>query len=334
MKGSKGPSGSVGQAEGMAPRLGDEGAESGQEKSRPVGQPLETAKRPSGELTPSIGKKVITLKPDVDTSSRQKERGRKRFKITISFSERTYERLSRLSRKKEKGGGTATALQPGESPIVAEPVGRGTGAGPHGRARLKAVRATPRRPRKERGFTGRVLGHRDRPWDRRDWTTALAYTACGILVLILTFMSWMRLGWIDENGADRTVDIKGIQLGFPVYIIMAIVLVAWLYMAMTWLLGKPLVDLDFGVVLLVAGVLIIIIFYITLSWSGLVVRAADRALGWEEGMFKEVVSGYDQRNIWPAYLMILMACGIAFSGLARLSERRSVSIVKQSDIKE
>jgi hypothetical protein len=298
----------------------------------PAGMP-EGLKKASGSLTPSSGKKVVSIKPDLEKTARDKGiGGKKKFTITISFSDRTYAALARFKGKKKEEiptipnmpGELITAGEPGE---VASPIRkakyRGRKAGPHGRAMLKAVGGETASGGRTQGFYRRTMGYRDRKWDTGDKVAAIMATASMILVIIMIFLGWVRFTWFEgENNAATTVNIKGIDLGLIVYIMVVMTVLAWLFMVLTRLLKKPLVNLDFGVVMLATGILLIIITFIALSSSGLTIKAAGNILKIEDSL-QNTITGYEKQNLWPAYMMILAFCLMAFSGLIRLSERKT-----------
>lgn len=302
---------------------GDKG-EATSEPATSAGEP-DKAKGATRTLTPTAGKKVVSIKPDTEKGFKERGKAAKtRFTITIGLSDRTYAALARLKRKGKKESPTVMD-EAGEAPALPlEPKRTRSKAGPHGRPQLKAVRISSRKAGQRQGFFKRAAAYREHQWDLRDRVAVLMATAATVLIVILAFLGWVRLGWIGDTGAEITYNVKGISLGYPTYIMIGMVLIAWLYMGLTWLLKKPLLDLDFGVPLLVAGLLLIIILYITLSSMGLITNAAEKAMRKGTVYFNQVAGGPSHESLWTAYAMVMMGCLMALSGLARLSERRNV----------
>ncbi len=303
----------------------------GSEPVAPAGMP-EGVKTASGSLTPTSVKKVVSIKPDVEKVAKEKGKGgKKKFTVTITFSERTYTALARLKRKKKEGT-PATPTEPAKQNVPDEasdavaPIikmkGRKRKTGPHGRPLLKAVGGKTTPGGQPKSLYERTLGYRARQWDKRDKVAAIIATFAVVMAIILLFLGWVKFTWIESEGSvPTTINIKGINLGLVAYIMVAMAFLAWLYMALTWLIKRPLLNLDFGAVLLIAGILLIIITFITLSSNGLMVQTAGNILKKGAG-FKNTIAGYEKQSLWPAYVMVLAYCLLAFSGLIRLSERK------------
>jgi hypothetical protein len=341
MKGRKGALKNVAQPSAAKPGVVEGGGASTMENSVsqsvedesavPAGMP-EVVKKASGTLTPTSVKKVVSIKPDVDKTVKEKG-GKKRFTLTITFSERTYAALGRLKIKKKEGVSDITPITPVEPASPEEPVeavtpiigkkGKRKKTGPHGRAKLKAVGKASSSGHQSQGLYERILGYRARKWDMKDTMAAIIASVTMALVIILFFLGWVRFTWYEVEGSPPvTVPIKGMNLGLIAYILLVMTFLAWLYMALTWLLKRPLLNLDFGVVLVVTGALFIIITYIALSSNSLIIHAAGSILSRGEG-FQNIVTGFEKQNLWPAYMMVLSGCMLAFSGLIRLSERKA-----------
>jgi hypothetical protein len=270
----------------------------------------EAEKKTSGTLTPTTSKKVVSLKPEIDRAPRGKGKaGKTRFTITITFSERTYMALERLKRKKK------------EAP-AAKPKRAGRKTGPHGRPKLKAVESVSRKPQEKRNYLLRLLKYRDRKWDRGDVAAGLMATAGLVLTLVLSPLPWVRLTWVTEGGAPAQVaKVSGIDLGALVYILIVLAVLSWLYMAVTAFLKRSLLEVDFGVVLLLAGVIFIPIVFITLAFNGHIYNTALAIIRRSGSYIPEAAARYERKTLWPSYFMVLMGCVLAFSGLIRLSVR-------------
>ena len=313
---SKTPAGEGEMPDGAAAEKGEQGGE--------ASPPAEStpAKKASGTLTPTSGKKVVSIKPDVDRSGRDKGKvGKKRFTVTISFSERTYAALGRLRRK-----GRSEAGVPGEGEAVTpvKPVKEKRRAkGPHGRPQLKAVKiATAGKGEPERGLW-KWIGYRDRARDRRDIAAIATATVSFVLVIVLSFTGWVKLSWSPgETGGGGAVSIKGIDLGIFFYISIAIMAVAYLYMVATWVFKEPLVKVDYGVTLLIGGVAYIPFIYASIASTERLFDAAYRILGYGGGA---VPANYQRSTLLPAYIAVLAGAAFAISGLMRLSERKAGS---------
>lgn len=336
MKGRRGILKKVGSSPGEAPaaeqppapRIPHEGrtdAESPGEAERTEAvEPLEVEeKKPKAELTPASHKKVVSLKPEIDRGPVERSVGTgKRFRITITFSERTYvalSRLRRLGRGSKKNGGEAG----GEAPPPAAAAKAGRRKGPHGRPVLKAVGAESKTGEEKKGPMGRILGYRNRAWDRGDWAAAIIITGVTALTIGLSFAGWVRIKWVlSENAPSQSIAVKGTDLGASVYVIMALVGLTWLYMAVTLVRKKPLLDLDFGILALGAGVIFIIIFFVVISNTDNILATAAGMIGQGPEYFTQSVARYERQTLWTAYFMVFLATLLAFSGLIRLSERR------------
>lgn len=271
-------------------------------------------------LTPTSNKKIVSLKPDLEKSAKDKAKSdKKRFKVTISFSERTYQALGRLSHKKADRSTSAT----GAVPVEPKPKRHTRKAGPYGRPKLKAVGGPDSKGSAKWAYLGRVTAYREREWDSGDKTAGLMATGCMALIMGLCFLSWIRLQWYEGEGEElQTLNIKGIDLGILVYVIMAIAFLAWLYMALSWLRKKPLLNLDFGIVLLITGVVLVIVFFITISSNQRILEVAGDIMG-RGGVLAQSGLRYERQNTLPAYLVVLSSAAIAFSGLIRVSSRRA-----------
>jgi hypothetical protein len=331
MRGGKGPSGATGKP-GAAPASGEgtpkavvpgEGGQGLEGKTGHLARQAASERKARATLTPSTGKKVIALKPDLEKTTKGKPKGEdKRFTLTISLSENAYRKLQRLKGRKENAGPTEGISGSQPTTLPAHPLTGKRRSGPYGRARLRAVSAGTEREGKEAGLLQRLFNPGEQAWDNRDWAAAACATISTLLLLTLPFVGWLRFSWAIEEGRNQVLDIKGFQLGWPIYLIMVLAFAAWSYMALTHYLAKPLFKVDFGLVLLVGGALIIILFYVSISSSGMVARAADKALAQPPGTFTNMVSNGNRENLVPAYLMVLMGLVLAFSGLVHLSERR------------
>ncbi|MDI7253340.1 MAG: hypothetical protein QME89_12415 [Actinomycetota bacterium] len=76
---------------------------------------------------------------------------------------------------------------------------------------------------------------------------------------------------------------------------------------------------DYGLALLVAGLIFVILFYVNISSNQRMVDLAFRLADAGGGAPAEEL---ERHTYWTAYLVSFMGVVLAFSGLARLSERR------------
>ena len=278
-------------------------------------------RRASDVLTPATHKKVVRLHPEVDKGREKAGKGEKRFAVTITLSERAYRLLSSLGRRSGKEAGAPGEREEGGE---ARPKTTRRLAGPHGRPALKAV-AGREVAGTGRGSRGGFLGwvaRRERPWDRGDYLSLALAAAATVMVLVLPFVSWVRMSWLDESGSPlEEVAIKGVQLGASTYILIFLGVAAAVYAAAAFLAGEKLRRVDAGFVYLALGMVFIIVFYVGISSNERMVSIALRVLQ-DRG-----VTGYagvppSRNTLFSAYLMLLTGLFMSFSGLIRLSERR------------
>jgi len=279
-------------------------------------------KKASGALTPAAGKKVVSLKSTTDKAAKEKA-GKKRFTVTITFSERTYAALARMKRKKEEA--PPADEQPGVAAV--SPIEQGKPKrrkGPHGRPKLKAVASTKKPVDKNRGGFMGIIAYRDRELDRRDFVAAAMASFAVLMIILLSFASWVRVSWSagGDSASMQMVKVKGFDLGAITYVCIAIVAVAYLYMLATWLLKGTFTRLDYGVVLIVAGVIFVPVFFAAISSTSRLLSIALEKAGSGGGV---IPAQYERQTLWPAYIEVLMGAVLALSGLVRLSERRSAA---------
>ena len=325
--GETSPAGPAAPVEGGGPGAPGEGI--AQEGGEPAGvRETYEARRASGTLTPAAGKKVVSLKPTLEKASRDKGgASKKKFTITITFSERTYAALSRLKRKREEQPpGVEGLVGEGVPPAAAAPAKRRRG-GPHGRPQLKAVKALAGQKAAEQRTLARLVMYREREWDKRDKAAAAAAGVSAGFVVALCFAGWVRvtLSGVGES-AYPAVNVSGVDLGLPTYVMIALVVGPLLYMVAAARLGGRLRKVDHGVVLLAAGIIFIPLFYTTIALNGLITHAAAGNLG--GGAAYSQLAMQARQTLWPAYLVILMDVVLAFSGLVRLAERRGGKAVE------
>jgi hypothetical protein len=317
---SQAPTTGPGGAQGDGSVSGN--AEVPQEASVPEG--VMRAKSASGSLTPAAGKKVVAFKPATEKTVREKGKaGKKRFTLTISFSERTYEAFARL------GGRKAGRRSPEAGEAGRDEVSRGrssraaAGRGPYGRTRLKAVSGMPGAEEKRKSGIMRILGYRDRSWDKGDLAAAAVASFSAAAIVALSFMSWVRLVWGDAEGeAMLTVQLRGVDLGAMAYACIALAVTAIAYMVATLLFQGPFTKIDYGVVMMVAGIAIIPLFYAAIAPTTRLLRAGLEQLGM---VAEPLPAQYQRQTLWPAYAMLIMGAAMAFSGLVRISERSGKS---------
>jgi hypothetical protein len=294
-----------------------------QETAAPTG--VVPVKKASGTLTPASSKKVVSMKPTTDRAAKEKA-GKKRYIVTISFSERTYAALARL---KVKGGKKAPAAkETAGSPQVAQAESgeKERGKEPNGRPQLKAVESSGWAPKRKRGFRGAVA-YRDRPADRGDVVAIAMSTFAVLTIIVMSFLPWATISFGGQEGSmPQTVKVPGIDLGAITYICMALPVAALLYMVATWRFKGVFTIVDYGVVLMIAGVVFIPLYYVAISSNNRFVVAAMRQLG---GSGSAIAAQFERQTLWPAYLMVLAGALLAFAGLVRLSERKST--VSQGD---
>lgn len=284
------------------------------------------ARKPAGSLTPADQKKVVSIRPDLEKNAKERYgKSKKRFTITITFSEKTYAMLSRFGRRKGEVREGAAASEEGEQATVPEKRKAAyRRKGLHGRPALKAVsgrKGTASESRKGAvGFRG-WIAHRERKWDRGDYAAMALAAAAGILIFSLSFAGWVEVGWGAADGPTYyKVSIKGIDLGVLSYLIIVLAVIALLYIPTAWRLERWLHSLDFGVVLLLAGILIIALFYAVIAPNQRMMDIAYR-LANQRGMVP-VGEQVQRQTLAAAYLISLAGVLMAFSGLVRLSERR------------
>lgn len=319
MKGRRGPLREAGNARERAQGQDRAADERGEGSVAPV--TAAGIKAASGSLTPSSQKKVITLRPELEKGSRGKGERKKRFTITITFSERTYRILSRFKRKGTPGGGETGAEIVG-IPVAGRPAGRRKG--PHGRPALKAVksglRGTTSPGVKPGGFLG-WIAYRPRRFDRGDLASLIMAAVSGISLTTLAFTGWVKMSWGGADGAIlQEVYIRGSDLGPLTYLSLAVVFIALLYVPLSLFLQGRFRRVDFGFVLLLAGLIFLILFYLNIASNQRMIDIANRLLA--NGGRSPVGDRLERNTTWAAYLVSFMGVTLAFSGLARLSERR------------
>lgn len=277
-------------------------------------------------LTPDSEKKVVRLRPEMERPSRMDRR--RRFTITITFSERTYRMLSRLRPGKE----STTGMEEEERPTSAgtAPRKRRKPKGPHGRPALRALEgkaAATRGPSASGGGFAAWVAFRPRRLDGGD-LASLGMAALSVACILgLTFLPWVRMTWMAADGtvAGETF-IRGSDLGTVTYLALAVVLAAAAYVPLSLWLRERLGCVDFGVVLLLAALAFIIIFYVNISSNQRMVDVALRLAAASGGAPAEDLQ---RHTTWTAYLVSFMGMLLAFSGLARLSERREPEAGKE-----
>ena len=288
-----------------------------------VPEGIVTEVKARGNLTPASSKKVVSLKSDDDKAEKQKA-GRKRFTITITFSERTYASLARMKgslKRKKKEEVPGVGDEAGEAAAAPEKaVKRTRKKGPYGRPKLKAVASSAKSAKRQRGGFMGLLAYRDRKLDRRDIIAAALASIAVLAIVVLSFASWVRLAWNQGGtGTMQGAQVKGIDLGGITYVCLAVVVIAYLYMVATWLFKGPFARLDYGVVLIVAFIVFVPIFFAAISSNARLLNAALEKVG---SVGQGIPSQYERQTLWPAYVMVLMGAVLAVSGLIRLSERR------------
>ncbi len=277
----------------------------------------------SGTLTPAASKKVVSLQPSDDKPAKEKG-GRKRFTITITFSERTYASLARLRgslKRKKKEEVPIMEGDTGETPAAPEkPSKRTRKKGPYGRPKLKAVSSATKKTTEKRGGFRGLVAYRQRELDRRDIIAAALASLAVLVIIILFFTPWVRLAWSQaETGSMQTAQVKGVDLGAITYVCLAVVVAAYLYMVATWLFKGPFTRLDYGAVLILAFIVFVPIFFVTISSNARLLGAALEKVGMAG---QGIPSQYERQTLWPAYVMVLMGAALALAGLIRLSERK------------
>lgn len=324
MKGRRGPSGEVPEVSAA-----DHDAGAGSERPPAVSGPgvqatvpteVSTAKRLKGDLTPAAGKKVISMKPSPDRAGKEKA-GKKKFTVTITFSERTYAALARL-----KPGRKGESEVPGDE-TGGPPASRGRAAraarpeARRGRPNLKAVEGTSSgEPQRRGGFRGAV-GYRERPLDGKDMASMLMASMAVLVIVLLSFQPWARVAVLDEESLTmQTVEVTGIELGAITYICIALVAAAFLYMVAARLWGGALAAVDFGVVFILAGILFIPLLYAAIASNARFLTIALERLGKDISMLPEQ---FERSTLWPTYVMVIAGAFLAFAGLLRLSESRA-----------
>jgi len=142
-----------------------------------------------------------------------------------------------------------------------------------------------------------------------------------LLIVVLSFTNWIRLSWVESEGTVmRNIEIKGTDLGVTTYICMALAIVAFLYMISTWLFKGPFTRVDYGVVLIVAGLVFIPLFYSNIASNEKILRTAAALAEKATGSIPELAQ-FERQTLWTTYTMVLMGSLLALSGLVRLAER-------------
>lgn len=325
MKGRWGPRGGA-AAPGRPPvGSGTEAVQHPPAGTAPEGSPppaAEPAKRASGELTPVTAKKVVALKPEVEKGRGHGQEAPKRFAVTITLSEKSYDRIERMkNRLKRKKPEEAAGAGESETAPAEKPTKRARKHGPYGRPRLKAVESASRaRKAKEGGRIMRMLEYRGRKWDRGDLIAAGMATAAVVLGLALSFAAWKRVDWVGEWTASQGVN--GFDLGAPVYALLAVAFLAWLYMLACTLLARPLLKVDWGVVFFAAGIVVFALVLVALAQNN---RILDIALQKVQRAAVNLPANpaVNRQTQVAGYLMVyLVALPLSVSGLVRFYERR------------
>lgn len=304
-------------------------------EARPPGLPPEQpGQKPAGTLTPASNKKIVTLKPGIDKPSREKETGVKtKFSITISLSERVYRTFGHLKsgsrRKTEDGAQMSDSTMPDNT--KRRRVGK---AGPHGRARLKAVGVAKRKSGETQSWLWTLAGYRGRPMDKLDWYAAAIGTMTTALILALSFLGWVSVKSAGEGGAaNAQASVKGLDFGLLFYILIAVVALCWGYMAATLALKRPLLKIDFGVVMLAGGLICVAIIFVALGARSNLLEIALRMMRVAGKDIQDPNALFEMQTLWPAYLIVLMGAAMSLSGLMRLSSRKEVDGQSQNSMK-
>ncbi len=287
---------------------------------RPPGLPPE---QPAGTLTPASNKKIVTLKPEIDKPSREKETGvKKKYSITISLSERAYRTFGHL--KRGSGRKTKDGAQVSDSTMPDNSKRRRVGkAGPYGRARLKAVEVAKKKSGETQGWLWTLVGYRERPMDNLDWYAAAVGTMAAVLILALSFLGWASVKSVGDGGAANTqVSVKGLDFGLIFYILIAVVALCWGYMAATIALKRPLLKIDFGIVMLPGGLVCIAIIFVAVGARNNLLEIALRMMQAVGRDIQDPNALFETQTLLPAYLMVLMGAAMSLAGLMRLSSRK------------
>jgi hypothetical protein len=108
----------------------------------------------------------------------------------------------------------------------------------------------------------------------------------------------------------------------------------WSYMAMTLFMKRPLLKVDFGVVMMVGGILAIVIIFVALSWHEHIVSVALQIVEKAGNSIQTSTTLYERATAWPAYLLVLMGAAMAFAGLIRLSSRQGDRLPTENSMKK
>jgi len=319
MKGRRGPSGELPHLPREEPQQQTVEDDTPPEVSEP--ETIVPMKKARGDLTPASSKKVVSMKPGGEKAVKEKA-GKKRFAVTITFSERTYAALARVKGgRKEVAGPSPDGDAP--APRAHRPVTKGAvrGGRLHGRPKLKAVAATSAAKKQKSGFR-RAIGYRDRALDGRD-KIAIAMAIFAVLaIVILCFMPWAKVSWSTGGGTGvQTVEVTGTDLGAMTFVCMAIVISALLYAVATWVFKGMFTVIDFGVIFIVAGIVFIPLLYSILTSNARFLSAALEQAGIGGGAMP---AQFERQTLWPAYALVLAGAILGFAGLIRLSERKVV----------
>jgi hypothetical protein len=266
------------------------------------------------------------MKPGTERAAKEKG-GKKRFTVTISFSERTYAAFSRFRRGSDEAGEAPGQETDTSQPRQPRSRGAARGRSGRGKPRLQAVDAAGAAAKPRRGIR-KAIAYRDRPFDGKDLAAVAMAIIAMLAIIFLSFQPWARISWGAGDAASiQEVEVTGTDLGALTYVCMAIVIFAMLYAVATWAFKGVFTAVDFGVVFIAAGILFSLFLFIIIASNGRFISAAVQKAGMS-GEF--LPAQFERQTLWPAYAMVLMGAIFGFAGLIRVSERRGAGSGEKS----
>jgi hypothetical protein len=254
------------------------------------------------------------MKPGMERPAKEKA-GKKRFTVTISFSERAYAAFSRLGKG---ASGAGEAARQADAARQRQPRSRGAARGGGGKPKLQAVTAAGTAAKPRSGIR-KAIAFRERPFDGKDLAAVAMATIAVLAIILLSFQPWARISWGGGDAASiQEVEVAGTDLGPLTYVCMAIVIFAMLYAVATWVFKGVFAAVDFGVVFIAAGIIFSLLLFIMIAYNSRFLSAAVQKAGMS-GEF--LPPQFERQTLWPAYAMVLMGAILGFAGLVRISER-------------
>jgi hypothetical protein len=156
--------------------------------------------------------------------------------------------------------------------------------------------------------------------DGKDKLAVATAAFCVLVIAGFSFLPWVRVSWNTGDASGiQTVDVAAKDLGAMTYICLAIVIAALPFTLASLFLRGAFAALDYGVVLIAAGVLFVALFFATIASNARFLGAALEELG-RGG--SSLPAQFDRKTLWPAYIMPIAGAGMALAGWVRLLERK------------